>query len=199
MNPFRNGEYRYISLPSANIDTDQIIPARFLTTTSRAGLGRALFHDWRFDSKGNTNPNCILNNANGADAIVAGPNFGCGSSREHAAWALLDFGIRVVISTKIADIFRGNALKNGILPIELPKAVVEQLLTRPIGTFHVDLRENRVVVGGERHTFTIEPFARTCLLEGMDELDFLLRHEVEITRYERQQGFVCHPGESRDP
>lgn len=190
MNPFRTLESAIVTLPRANIDTDQIIPARFLTTTTREGLGRHAFHDWRYDEHGVPRPEFVLNRPEHRDAriLVAGRNFGCGSSREHAPWALLDAGIRVVISSEIADIFRNNALKNGLLPVVLPEAVVDTLLAQPGLRLQVDVAKRRVYwPDGEHVTFPIDAFAQTCLLEGVDELGYLLAQDAAITAFEERR------------
>ena len=187
MNPFRTLESPIVGLPRANIDTDQIIPARFLTTTTREGLGRHAFHDWRYDEQGAPRADFVLNRPEHRDAriLVAGRNFGCGSSREHAPWALLDAGIRVVISSEIADIFRNNALKNGLLPVVLPEAVVDTLLAQPGLRLQVDVAKRRVYwPDGEHVTFPLDAFAQTCLLEGVDELGYLLAQDADITAFE---------------
>jgi len=181
---------RTVVLPATDIDTDQIIPARFLTTTSREGLGEHLFHDWRFGADGEENPDFVLNRpqASGCQILVAGRNFGCGSSREHAPWALLDFGLRAVISTEIADIFRSNSLKNGLLPIVIDETSHRWLLENPGCELHIDVRESTVTLpGGETITYPIDDFARYCLLEGIDQLGFLLKHQSEIRQYEEQR------------
>jgi 3-isopropylmalate/(R)-2-methylmalate dehydratase small subunit len=175
-------------LPADNIDTDQIIPARFLKGTSSSGLGRSLFADWRYDAQGLPRPDFVLNRpeAQGAEVLVAGDNFGCGSSREHAPWALVDAGFRAVISTSIADIFRNNALKNGLLPIAVEPAVHRRLLAQPGASLTVDLEAQAVTLpDGTRTGFEIEPFARYCLLNGVDELTFLLSQADAIAAYER--------------
>jgi 3-isopropylmalate/(R)-2-methylmalate dehydratase small subunit len=190
MNPFRTLESPIVALPRANIDTDQIIPARFLTTTTREGLGRHAFHDWRYDEQGAPRPDFVLNRPEHRDAriLVAGRNFGCGSSREHAPWALLDAGIRVVISSEIADIFRNNALKNGLLPIVLPEAVVDTLLAQPGLRLQVDVAKRRVYwPDGEHITFPLDAFAQTCLLEGVDELGYLLAQDAAIPTSEERR------------
>ncbi|WP_397607158.1 3-isopropylmalate dehydratase small subunit [Silanimonas sp.] len=190
MNPFRTLESPIVGLPRANIDTDQIIPARFLTTTTRDGLGRHAFHDWRYDEQGTPRADFVLNRPEHRDAriLVAGRNFGCGSSREHAPWALLDAGIRVVISSEIADIFRNNALKNGLLPVVLPEAVVDTLLAQPGLRLQVDVAKRRVYwPDGEHVTFPIDAFAQTCLLEGVDELGYLLAQDAAITAFEERR------------
>ena len=190
MNPFRTLESPIVTLPRANIDTDQIIPARFLTTTTREGLGQHAFHDWRYDEQGAPRPEFVLNRPEHRDAriLVAGRNFGCGSSREHAPWALLDAGIRVVISSEIADIFRNNALKNGLLPVVLPEAVVDTLLAQPGLRLQVDVAKRRVYwPDGEHVSFPLDAFAQTCLLEGVDELGYLLAQQDAIATFETQR------------
>lgn len=180
-------------LPFENIDTDRIIPARFLTTTERAGLGRRAFNDWRYDADGGDNPAFPLNRpeAAGCAILVAGRNFGCGSSREHAPWALLDYGIQVVISSEIADIFRSNALKNGLLAIVLPEDQHGELLAYPGWELTVDVREQHIELpDGRRFAFALEPFARHCLLHGVDQLGYLLNQGPAIEAYEQRD---AHP------
>lgn len=188
--PIRIIRSRTLVLPQANIDTDQIIPARFLTTTTRAGLGKALFYDWRFDENGrprNSSP------FSGVDAdthriLVAGPNFGCGSSREHAPWALHDFGFRAIISSDIADIFRSNALKNGLLPVAVDSATHAALLASPGCAVTIDLEAMTVTQeDGAAATFTVEPFARRCLLDGVDPLGHLLNQLPAIEAHEARE------------
>ena len=178
-----------VALPQANIDTDQIIPARHLTSISREGFGKFLFADWRFDAQGNPRPEFPLNRpaAAGARVLVAGENFGCGSSREHAPWALADFGFRAVVSVSIADIFRANAVKNGLLPVIVEAEAHRFLLEHPGGEVTIDLRAQTVRFDGGRKQvhFPIDPFSRHCLLEGVDELGFLLSHERAIAAFER--------------
>lgn len=179
-----------IALPESNIDTDQIIPARFLTATSFAGLGQHAFADWRFDGEGNENPDCPLNDPllQHRQILVAGNNFGCGSSREHAPRALYDFGFRVVISQRIADIFKNNAAHCGLLAIELNDADVNWLLTHPDEVVLVDLEKQFVEFAeGHRCTFSIDSFARHCLMRGQDPLDFICSHSADITAHEQQQ------------
>ena len=173
------------------MDTDQIIPARFLKTIDRRGLGAHLFADWRVDEHGNPRPDFPLNSpdAAGAAILVAGHNFGCGSSREHAPWALLDFGFRAVISTGFADIFRNNALKTGLLPVALStsahSSLLRQLADSPRAPVTIDLEtQTATLPDGTRHSFTVDPFARHCLLNGVDELGFLLELEPAIAAYE---------------
>ncbi len=187
MKPLRNLTSTTLVLNERDIDTDQIIPARFLTTTSRTGLGQAAFADWRFDGEGNEKP-CVLNepDAAGREILVAGENFGCGSSREHAVWALTQFGFRVVISSRVADIFRANALKNGLLAIEVDEDTHEWLLANPGAEVQVDVEVCRMVLpDGREIGFELDPFARTCLLEGVDALGYLLAQEDAITAFEQ--------------
>jgi 3-isopropylmalate/(R)-2-methylmalate dehydratase small subunit len=179
-----------VVLPAANIDTDQIIPARFLTTTTRTGLGRNLFADWRYDERGAPRPEFALNRpeASGCQILVAGRNLGCGSSREHAPWALLDFGFRAVVSTEIADIFRNNSLKNGLLPIVVDETTSNWLLAHPGAEVTIDLESTTLALPtGVRVQFPIEPFARYCLMNGVDELGFLLEREPDIQGFERRR------------
>jgi 3-isopropylmalate/(R)-2-methylmalate dehydratase small subunit len=176
-----------VVLPLTNVDTDQIIPARFLTTTTKEGLGRQLFSDWRYRPDGTANPDFVLNRpeAAGCEVLVAGRNFGCGSSREHAPWALVDYGIRAVISTEIADIFRGNALKNGLLPVTVEESTAAWLLAHPGAEVTIDLETTRLhLPTGVAVEFPIEPFARHCLLHGIDEIGYLRSKLPEIERYE---------------
>jgi len=191
MKPIRALTGRTVVLPVANVDTDQIIPARYLKTTTREGLGRWLFADWRYDREGTPRPDFVLNQpeAEGAQVLVTGDNFGCGSSREHAPWALVDYGFRAVVSTSIADIFRGNALKNGLLPIALDRAFHERLLAAPGATVRIDLEARTISLEDDTTApFPIDPFARYCLLNGVDELGFLLSQEEAIAAFERQTG-----------
>lgn len=180
-----------VVLPAENVDTDQIIPARFLKTISRRGLGAHLFADWRLDERGQPRPDFPLNSpaAAGAAILVAGHNFGCGSSREHAPWALFDFGFRAIISTGFADIFRNNALKTGLLPVALsPSAhatLLKQLAESPRARVTIDLKtQTATLPDGSSHAFAVDPFARHCLLNGVDELGFLLGQDAAIAAYE---------------
>lgn len=180
---------RTFVIDQEDIDTDQIIPARFLTTTSREGLGDLAFHDWRYDGDGKPLDNVSLNALDTSThrILVAGRNFGCGSSREHAPWALHDFGFRAVISSEIADIFRSNAAKNGLLPILAPAEAHAWLMENPDVEITVDLARQRVDLGnGPSFDFKIEPFARHCLMEGTDPLGFLTSNEDAISAYETQ-------------
>jgi len=188
--PFEAFTSTYVVLPNENVDTDQIIPARFLKTTERTGLGAAAFHDWRYHRDGTPNAGFPLNRRGAADAhiLVTGRNFGCGSSREHAVWALQGLGFRAVVSAEFADIFRANALGNGLLPIQVQTRIIELLSAtarhgRP--TLTVDLESQVLILpGGEAVSFPIAPFARHCLLNGIDELDFLLGTADDVSAYE---------------
>lgn len=187
MEPLKRVHSKTVVISSTNVDTDQIIPARFLTTTTKEGLGRQLFADWRYLTDGAANPAFVLNRpeARGAQVLVAGRNFGCGSSREHAPWALLDYGIRAVISTEIADIFKSNALKNGLLPITVEEGTAQWLLDHPGAEVDIDLENSRLTLPtGVATTFPIEAFARHCLLNGIDELGYLRSRLADIERYE---------------
>jgi 3-isopropylmalate/(R)-2-methylmalate dehydratase small subunit len=187
LEPLKRVHSRTLVIPSSNIDTDQIIPARFLTTTTKDGLGRQLFADWRYRADGSPNADFVLNRpeARGAAVLVAGRNFGCGSSREHAPWALLDYGFRAVISTEIADIFRGNSLKNGLLPIVVDEATSEWLLNHPGAEVDIDLQATRLTLPtGVSVSFPLEAFARHCLLNGIDELGYLRSRIGDIEIYE---------------
>jgi len=189
MEPVTTLTSRTVVLPATNIDTDQIIPARFLTTTTRAGLGRHLFADWRYDPQGRLVQHFALNReeAKGCQILVAGRNFGCGSSREHAPWALLDYGIRAVVSTEIADIFTSNALKNGLLPVIVDQVTHEWLLGHPGAEVTIDVAAGTLALPtGAAVSFPLEAFSRHCLLKGVDELGYLLERRGEIEAYERQ-------------
>lgn len=178
---------RTVVLPADNIDTDQIIPAQFLTTISREGLGKHLFHGWRFDSRGKPRPEFPLNqpDAKGARILVTGRNFGCGSSREHAPWALQDYGFQAVISTEIADIFRFNALKNGIVPVIADPDSHSWLMQHPNTEVTIDLESLTIRFGGDRKcSFPLDAFARYCVMNGVDELGYLLSREADIAQYE---------------
>jgi 3-isopropylmalate/(R)-2-methylmalate dehydratase small subunit len=178
---------RTVVIASSDIDTDQIIPARFLTTTTKEGLGKQLFADWRYQSDGSPKGEFVLNRAEarGAEILVTGRNFGCGSSREHAPWALLDYGFRAVVSTEIADIFRGNSLMNGLLPIVVDEQTSQWLLHHPGAQVDIDLDSMRLTLPtGTSVAFPIEPFARHCLLNGVDELGYLRSKLNDIERFE---------------
>ena len=187
--PLTHVRSRTACLPDSNIDTDRIIPARFLTTTTREGLGKFAFNDWRYFEDGSPDPQFPLNKAEaqGAQILVAGRNFGCGSSREHAPWALLDFGLRAVISAEISDIFRSNSLKNGLLPIMLDTTVVDELLASPGIELDIDVAASTVTLpDGRSFSFPIDGFARTCLLEGVDQLGYLLKQSSAIQSFEER-------------
>jgi 3-isopropylmalate/(R)-2-methylmalate dehydratase small subunit len=187
MQAIRRIQSKTVVIPSSNIDTDQIIPARFLTTTTKEGLGKQLFADWRYERDGTPKHEFVLNRpeARGAEVLVAGRNFGCGSSREHAPWALLDFGFRAVISTEIADIFRGNSLMNGLLPVVVDEQTSRWLLEHPGAEIDIDLENTRLTLPtGAVVNFPIEAFARHCLLNGIDELGYLRSQLGAIERYE---------------
>jgi 3-isopropylmalate/(R)-2-methylmalate dehydratase small subunit len=186
---------RVAVLPVNDIDTDQIIPARFLKTTDKSGLGKSLFADWRYQADGSPKADFVLNQpgAAGAQVLLAGDNFGCGSSREHAPWALTGFGFRAIVSTSFADIFRSNALKNGLLPVAIDAAAHAALLAAlradPSAQVTVDLASQTLTLpGGQRVAFPIDAFARTCLLDGVDELGYILKQEARIAAHEKAAG-----------
>ena len=192
MEPLRTLTARLVALPNDNIDTDQIIPARFLKAIDKAGMGDHLFADWRYDEAGNPRPDFVLNQprAQGAQILLAGDNFGCGSSREHAVWALTGFGFRAVISTSFADIFRNNALKNGLLPIVVDPATHRDLFGLvseiPEVELTVDVAAQTLTMpGGRVAHFPLDPFSKTCLVEGVDELGYLLARQEAIQQFER--------------
>ncbi len=180
---------RSVVLRQTNIDTDQIIPARFLSTTERKGLGKHAFNDWRWQADGSPNPAFAFNQPenSGRSILLAGRNFGCGSSREHAPWALTDLGLRAIVSSEIADIFRSNSLKNGLLPIVLDEADVQALMERPDDELTIDVaaRELRTP-DGRVFAFPLDGFSRTCLLEGVDEMGYLLIRDADIRSYEER-------------
>ncbi len=189
MKPITTVHSRTAVLADENIDTDRIIPARFLTTTEREGLGTLCFNDWRYRADGSDNPDFPLNQPEAKDCeiLVAGRNFGCGSSREHAPWALLDYGIKAVLSSEIADIFRNNALKNGLLAIMVSADEHAWLLDHPGVELTIDVRGQFIArPDGGRIAFELEPFARHCLLEGVDQLGYLLQHGDAISAFEQR-------------
>jgi 3-isopropylmalate/(R)-2-methylmalate dehydratase small subunit len=180
-------ESRLVPLPIDNIDTDQIIPARFLKTISKDGLGDQLFYDWRYDANGNPRPDFILNTpeAKQSQILLAGDNFGCGSSREHAPWALTQYGFRAVISTSFADIFKQNSLKNSLLPIIVPREIHADLFRNPTAPVKIDLSTQTLTLSNSRTIeFPVDPFAKHCLLEGIDELGYILQQAPQITAFE---------------
>jgi 3-isopropylmalate/(R)-2-methylmalate dehydratase small subunit len=190
MDPIKVIRSRTVVMPSTNIDTDQIIPARFLTTTTREGLGAALFADLRNGPDGTPRPDFVLNRpeSRGCRVLVAGRNIGCGSSREHAPWALLDYGFLAVISTEIADIFRSNSLKNGLLPVVVDESTHQWLVANPGVEVEIDLPASTLrLPGGREVTFPVEPFARYCLMNGVDELGYLLGKSDAIAAYESRR------------
>ena len=187
MKPVRQIRSRTVVLPNKDIDTDQIIPARFLTTTSREGLGKAAFYDLRYNDDGSQDTTFVLNSADAADCsvLVAGNNFGCGSSREHAPWALLDYGFKAVISTEIADIFSSNSLKNGLIPVIVDPDSHAWLLENPGSNVTIDVETATLTLPGDRAIkFPIDGFARYCLLNGIDQLGFLQKHGDQISKFE---------------
>ncbi len=187
MEQFTAFESKFVALGVDNIDTDQIIPARFLKTISKDGLGDQLFYDWRYDAEGKPKPEFILNQpeAKSAQVLLAGDNFGCGSSREHAPWALTQYGFRAVISTSFADIFQQNSLKNSLLPVVVPREVHAWLFAHPDTAVKVDLREKTVTLeDGRAVEFPVDEFSRHCLLEGVDELGYILQQEAAIAKFE---------------
>lgn len=192
MKPVRTIQSRTVVLPTRDIDTDQIIAARFLTTTSKEGLGEHVFYDLRFNKDGSEKRDFILNKADaqGCGILVAGNNFGCGSSREHAPWALLDYGFEAVISTEIADIFRSNSLKNGLLAITVDDQTHSWLLENPGADVTIDLESTRITLpGGRTVTFSMDGFSRHCLLEGIDQLGFLSKQLGTIESFEETRSW----------
>jgi 3-isopropylmalate/(R)-2-methylmalate dehydratase small subunit len=192
MTPFTNFESRMVALPLNNVDTDQIIPARFLKTTSKLGLDKQLFNDWRYDAAGNPNPEFVLNRpeSQGVQVLLAGDNFGCGSSREHAPWALTQWGFRAVISTSFADIFQQNSLKNSLLPIVVPADVHAELFAAgPGAVVKIDLPNQTLTTPSGRVVgFPVDAFSKHCLVKGVDELGYILEQTPEIGAYE-----AAHP------
>ncbi len=180
-----------IPLPNENVDTDQIIPARFLKATTREGFGENLFRDWRYDNNSNPVADFVLNNpVFKGKILVAGKNFGCGSSREHAAWAIYDFGFRVVISSFFADIFKSNALNNGLLPIVVTdsylKSLLDSITANPITQIEIDLENQFIEFNGIKESFDINPYKKSCLINGYDDIDYLLSLNDEIRQFDAQ-------------
>ncbi len=191
MEKFTPFESRMVLIARDNVDTDQIIPARFLKTISKVGLGDQLFCDWRYDAEGKPKPDFVLNKpeSKGRQVLLAGDNFGCGSSREHAPWALTQYGFRAVISTSFADIFKGNSLKNSLLPIVVPPDVHAELMKNPEAPVKVDLASQTLTLASGRSVeFPVDDFAKHCLLEGIDELGYMLQQEPAIAAFE-----AAHP------
>ncbi|MFZ4862087.1 3-isopropylmalate dehydratase small subunit [Sphingobacterium sp. Mn56C] len=185
-----------VPLPIENVDTDQIIPARFLKATTRDGFGDNLFRDWRFDSENQPKGDFVMNNPTyKGEILVAGKNFGCGSSREHAAWAIQDYGFNVVISSFFADIFKGNALNNGVLPITVPEEFLEKIFAQvfadPTAEILVDLEAQTVTIAttGDSFEFEINPYKKSCLINGYDDIDFILSQKATIENYEETRPF----------
>ncbi|KAA2241931.1 3-isopropylmalate dehydratase small subunit [Chitinophaga agrisoli] len=185
-----------VPLPIENIDTDQIIPARFLKATTREGFGENLFRDWRFDANNQPRPDFVLNNPTyKGEILVAGKNFGCGSSREHAAWSLGDYGFKVVVSSFFADIFKNNALNNFILPIQVSEAFLQQIFTAIEGDanaqLEIDLEAQtiRIAATGQQVTFDINPYKKACLINGYDDIDYLISLRSDIEKYEASREF----------
>ena len=183
-----------IPLPLENIDTDQIVPARFLKATTREGFGENLFRDWRFDKEGNPNCDFVLNNPTYKGRIlVAGKNFGCGSSREHAAWAIADYGFRVVVSSFFADIFRNNALNNGLLPVQVSDnmlaAIFQAIEANPATQLKIDLEAQTIEIEGStiKESFDIAPYKKQCLMNGYDDVDYLVSIHQEIKEFEQKR------------
>ena len=196
MEPFIRVHGGVVPMNRVNVDTDQIIPKQFLKRVERDGFGQFLFNDWRYNADGSDNPEFILNKPGyeGADILVAGRNFGCGSSREHAPWALGDYGFRCVIAPSFADIFNGNCFQNGILPVILPEESVQQIMEKaekdPGYKLHVDLETQRVWDDSEEvvATFDLEPFRRYSLLNGLDDIGLTMEREADISKFESQRG-----------
>ncbi len=193
MRAIKHIKSRTVVMPTRDIDTDQIFPARFLTVTSREGFGEKLFYDLRFRSDGSEEPGFPLNESAAVDCqvLVAGNNFGCGSSREHAPWALLDYGIKAVISTEIADIFRNNSLKNGLLPIVVDDDTHRWLIQNPGALVDIDVAASTLTLpDGKAVKFPIDEFARYCLIEGVDQLGFLQQQLEKIVSFEEQRSWT---------
>jgi 3-isopropylmalate/(R)-2-methylmalate dehydratase small subunit len=194
MKKFEKLSSRVVPLPIENIDTDQIIPARFLKATTREGFGNNLFRDWRFDSQDQPKADFVMNNPTYQGKIlVAGKNFGCGSSREHAAWAIQDYGFDVVVSSFFADIFKGNALNNGVLPITVPEQFLEKIFEKvfanPDTELFVDLEAQTITIAetGDQFTFEINPYKKSCLINGYDDIDYILSQKADIESFEQHR------------
>ncbi len=193
MTPLQKIQDRFVPLPMENVDTDQIIPARFLKATTRDGFGKNLFRDWRYlgDNEATPKPDFVLNQSQyGGEILVAGKNFGCGSSREHAAWALKDYGFKAVVSSFFADIFKNNALNNGLLPVKVSDAFLAQLFTLDKdATISIDVDKQTITIDatGASENFEINPYKKTCLLNGYDDIDYLISHKEQIEAFEAQR------------
>lgn len=192
MEPLKIIHSTFVPLPMENIDTDQIIPARFLKATTKEGFGKNLFRDWRYEGGGENKPvtDFVLNQPNyRGEILVAGKNFGCGSSREHAAWAILDYGFKVVVSSFFADIFKNNALNNGVLPVQVSDAFLQKIFQQnSTCTLTVDLERQEIIIDatGDSENFYINNYKKTCLLNGYDDIDFLLSIKTDIEKFEQQ-------------
>jgi 3-isopropylmalate/(R)-2-methylmalate dehydratase small subunit len=192
MKPVQKINSRFVPLPMENVDTDQIIPARFLKATSRDGFGKNLFRDWRYiqDDETKPKPDFILNQPQyGGDILVAGKNFGCGSSREHAAWAIVDYGFKAVVSSFFADIFKNNALNNGLLPVTVSENFLQKIFTlSDTSTLTIDIEQQTITISEtqQRESFALNPYKKTCLLNGYDDIDFLLSRRVAIENFEKE-------------
>ncbi len=187
---FTTLESKTVVVAAENIDTDQIIPARYLKSVTKDGLGDGLFRDWRFNEDGMPKPEFPLNKpeAKGAQVLVTGDNFGCGSSREHAPWALTQYGFKAVVSTSFADIFKGNSLKNGLLPVIVPEDVQKELVASPGAAVKIDLASQTLTLpSGKSVTFPIDPFSKQCLLDGVDELGYMLAQDGAIRAFEAKR------------
>ena len=192
MEPLKIIHSTFVPLPAENVDTDQIIPARFLKATTKVGFGKNLFRDWRYknDDETQPRPEFILNNpAYSGSILVGGKNFGCGSSREHAAWAILDYGFHVVVSSFFADIFKNNALNNGVLPVQVSEDFLQKIFKlESDATLTVNLENQEIIIDatGEKENFYINNYKKTCLLNGYDDIDYLLSIKTDIENYEQQ-------------
>jgi 3-isopropylmalate/(R)-2-methylmalate dehydratase small subunit len=190
MEKFLPFDSRMVVMPVDNIDTDQVIPARFLKKTDKTGWGDLLFYDWRYEADGSPKPDFILNQepAKSMKVLLAGDNFGCGSSREHAPWSLTQYGFRAIISTSFADIFKSNALKNSLLPIVVSPEIHKKLFSMPDSSVHVDLATRTLTLAdGTKAEFPVDSFSQQCMLDGVDELGFIQKHEDQIKAYESQR------------
>ena len=184
---------KILVLPNKDVDTDQIIPARFLTTTSKDGLGKHLFHDWRYEENGDKKPDFVLNKHENKkiEILVAGNNFGCGSSREHAPWALTDYGFRAVISSKIADIFKSNALKNGLLPIVVSEKILNTIMDKPDSELSICVQSSKITLpNNDIVDYEIDEFSKFCLIEGIDQLGFIQRNNSSIVEFEEKRNWT---------
>lgn len=193
MKPINIIHSTFVPLPMENVDTDQIIPARFLKATTKLGFGANLFRDWRYDSQGNPKENFVLNNpAYSGEILVAGKNFGCGSSREHAAWSLLDYGFYVVVSSFFADIFKNNALNNGVIPVQVSEDFLQSIFRlENKSTLTINLEHQTITIDatGASEKFDINDYKKTCLLNGYDDIDYLISIKDDITTFEKQHSY----------